>query len=155
MALTLESPAFAPGAEIPRVYTGEGEDRSPPLQWSGAPEQTTTYALIVDDPDAPSGTFVHWVAFNIPASEPGLPEGVQHRGDMTDGTLQGRNDFDRFGYGGPLPPPGKPHRYVFKLFALDDRLDLRPGASKRDVERAMRGHIVDQTQIIGCYARQR
>lgn len=153
MALTLESPAFAPEQEIPQVYSGEGEDRSPPLEWSGAPADTKTYALIVDDPDAPSGTFVHWVAFNIPATEQSLPEGVEHRGDMTDGTLQGRNDFDRLGYDGPCPPPGKPHRYVFKLFALDDRLNLRPGATKADVERAMQGHVLDHTQIIGRYAR--
>jgi Raf kinase inhibitor-like YbhB/YbcL family protein len=154
MTLKLTSPAFAPEAEIPRVYTGDGEDRSPPLAWSGAPEQTRTYALIVDDPDAPSGTFVHWVAFNIPAAGGELPEGVEHRGDLTDGTLQGRNDFDSIGYGGPRPPRGEAHRYHFKLYALDDRLNVEPGASKADVERAMKDHVLDQADLIGEYARQ-
>src|SRR5687768_1197470 len=134
MALQLKSTAFAPEHEIPRDYTGEGVDRSPPLSWSGAPDRTEAYALIVDDPDAPSGTFVHWVAFNIPAKDNGLPAGIAHLGDMTEGTAQGRNDFGRFGYNGPLPPPGKPHRYVFKLYALSERLPVQPGASRDEVE---------------------
>lgn len=154
MALQLSSPAFPSQGEIPRVHTYDGEDRSPPLSWTGAPPGTKSYALIVDDPDAPSGTFVHWVAFNIPASEQGMPAGVQHRGDMTEGTLQGRNDFDRLGWGGPSPPPGKPHRYVFKLYALDDKLSLPPGATKAEVERAMRGHVLDEAQLVGRYGRR-
>jgi Raf kinase inhibitor-like YbhB/YbcL family protein len=153
MALHLSSPAFEPEAEIPKVYTGDGENRSPPLQWAEAPMKTLTYALIADDPDAPSGTFVHWVLFDIPVTHPGLPEGVLHTGDTTDGTRQGRNDFGGLGYGGPKPPAGKPHRYVFKLYALDSRLNLQPGASKAEVERAMQGHVLDEAKLTGRYAR--
>lgn len=153
MPLSLTSPAFEPDAEIPRAHTGDGDDRSPPLAWDGAPSQTTTYALIVDDPDAPMGTFVHWVAFDIPAVENGLPEGVQHSGDLTDGMKQGTNDFDRNGYGGPMPPRGEMHRYRFKLYALDGKLPLRPGASRQDVEQAMQGHVLEEAELVGRYAR--
>ncbi len=153
MPLSLSSPAFEPDAEIPSTHTGDGDDRSPPLAWDGAPAQTTTYALIVDDPDAPTGTFVHWVAFDIPAVENGLPAGVEHYGDRTDGMKQGCNDFDRTGYGGPMPPRGEMHRYRFKLYALDDRLPLDPGASRDELERAMRGHVLDEAQLVGRYAR--
>jgi Raf kinase inhibitor-like YbhB/YbcL family protein len=153
MALALESPAFKADSNIPSVYTGDGEDRSPPLRWSGVPADAKTLALIMEDPDAPSGTFVHWVAFNIPATIDHLPEGTQHRGDYTDGTLQGRNGFDRIGYGGPKPPQGQSHRYVFKLYALDDRLSLEPGVSRTDVERAMNGHVLDSTELTARYGR--
>jgi Raf kinase inhibitor-like YbhB/YbcL family protein len=155
MALSLTSSAFETDADIPRAHTGDGGDRSPPLAWSGAPSSTTTYALIVDDPDAPSGTFVHWLAFDIPAAERGLPEGVEHCGDLTDGMKQGRNDFDRTGYGGPLPPHGQTHRYRFKLYALDDRIPVEPGATKEELERAMEGHILDEAELVGRYARTR
>ena len=155
MALSLHSPVFQQNQEIPERFTGEGDDCSPPLEWSGAPSKTKTYALVVDDPDAhvQTGSFVHWVIFNIPAQQQDLPEGMQHRGDMSDGTLQGRNDFDRVGYGGPLPPSGEEHRYRFKLYALDDRLDLDSGASKAELERAMHRHVLDHTQLVGHYAR--
>jgi Raf kinase inhibitor-like YbhB/YbcL family protein len=153
MALSIESPAFNINAHIPAVYTADGEDRSPPLRWSGVPSEAKTLALIVEDPDAPSGTFVHWVAFNIPATIDHLPEGAQHRGDYTDGTLQGRNSLDRIGYGGPQPPKGQSHRYVFKLYALDDRLPLEPGVGRDEVERAMQGHVLDSTELMARYAR--
>lgn len=153
MALAIESPAFEANSNMPPVYTGDGEDRSPPLRWSGVPQDAKTLALIMEDPDAPSGTFVHWVAFNIPATIDHLSEGTQHRGDYTDGTLQGRNGFDRIGYGGPHPPKGQSHRYVFKLYALDDRLRLEPGASRTDVERAMEGHVLASTELTARYAR--
>lgn len=153
MALSIESPAFENNAHIPRVYTADGEDRSPPLRWSGVPKEAKTLTLIVEDPDAPSGTFVHWVAFNIPATIDHLSEGTEHRGDYTDGTLQGRNGFDRVGYGGPQPPKGQSHRYVFKLYALDDRLQLEPDVGREDVERAMQGHVLDSTQLTAHYAR--
>jgi Raf kinase inhibitor-like YbhB/YbcL family protein len=151
--MQMQSSAFGQYQEIPERYSGEGEDCSPPLTWSGAPTKTKTYALIVDDPDAPAGTFVHWLVFNIPAIAHDLPEGMQHRGDMSDGTLQGSNDFDRVGYGGPCPPAGRPHRYRFNLYALDDRLDLSPGASRTELEQAMRHHVLDYCQLIGRYAR--
>jgi Raf kinase inhibitor-like YbhB/YbcL family protein len=153
MALQIQSPAFEENRSIPVVHSGDGADRSPPLAWRGAPERTTAYALIVDDPDAPSGTFVHWVAYNIPAKDSGLPEGIEHRGDMTDGMLQGKNDFGRFGYNGPKPPRGKPHHYHFKLYALSERLELEPGATKADVERAMAGRVLDHTELTALYQR--
>lgn len=153
MAFALESPAFESNAHIPPMYTGDGDDRSPPLRWSNVPDDAKTLALIMEDPDARSGTFVHWVAFNIPATIDHLPEGAPHRGDYTDGTLQGRNGFDRIGYGGPKPPRGESHRYVFKLYALDDRLRLEPGASREDLKRAMHGHVLDSTELTAHYAR--
>lgn len=153
MALSIESPAFAGNTNIPPVYTADGEDRSPPLRWSGVPAEAKTLALIMEDPDAPSGTFVHWVAFNIPATIDHLSEGTEHRGDYTDGTLQGKNGFDRVGYGGPKPPQGQTHRYVFKLYALDDRLGLEPGVNREEVERAMRGHVLASTELTARYGR--
>jgi Raf kinase inhibitor-like YbhB/YbcL family protein len=155
MALKLESPAFKADAEIPAIYTADGEDRSPPLRWSGVPLEAKTLTLIVEDPDAPSGTFVHWIAFNIPATIDHLSEGTEHRGDYTDGTLQGRNGFDRFGYGGPKPPAGESHRYIFKLYAVDDRLPLEPGATREQVERAMKGHVMDSTELVARYTSKR
>ena len=151
MALQLSCPAFAAEATIPRVYTCDGENRSPPLSWADAPSQTLSYALIAEDPDAPAGNFVHWVLFDIPVTQSGLPEGVLHRGDMSEGSRQGRNGFGGVGYGGPCPPSGKPHRYLFKLFALDQRLNLEPGASKAEVERAMQGHVLDQAELAALY----
>jgi Raf kinase inhibitor-like YbhB/YbcL family protein len=153
MSLTLRSTAFEPNREIPIAYTKDGENISPPLAWSGAPNDTQSYALVLDDPDAPSGDFVHWVAWNIPAKDTGLPQGIVHRGDKSEGTLQGRNTYDRVGYDGPSPPPGKPHHYVFRLYALDDKLSLPPGVSRAEVDRAMQGHILDEALLVGTYAR--
>ena len=157
MALTLLSGAFAAGAGIPSKHTCDGADVSPALSWSGAPAGTVAFALIADDPDAPAGTWVHWVLFNIPGSATSLPEGVAKTDQPADlgGALQGRNDFRRVGYGGPCPPPGKPHRYFFKLYALGAALPLKAGATKQDVERAMRGHVLAETSLMGTYARQR
>src|SRR4051794_31276693 len=132
MALTLQSSSFEPKGDIPTAFTGDGQDRSPALRWSGGPEATKTYALIVHDPGAPSGDFAHWLVYNIPVTTTGLPEAGPHRGDLSDGTLQGRNDFDRIGYGGPKPPPGKPHRYQFELYALDAKLPLDSGATREE-----------------------
>lgn len=151
MSFSLQSTAFANGADIPRAYTGVGADRSPPLRWSGAPDATKTFALVMHDPDAPSGDFAHWVVFNIPAVRSELPEDTPHRGDLSDGTVQGRNDFDREGYGGPKPPPGKPHRYQFELYALDDFLTLEAGADRKQVERALEGHVLAQTKLQGRF----
>jgi len=155
--VALTSPAFAAGAAIPTKYTCDGADVSPPLAWSGAPAGTQAFALIVDDPDAPAGTWVHWVLFNLSGTTRALPENASTSETATDlgDARQGRNDFKRTGYGGPCPPPGKPHRYVFKLYALDDPLVLRAGATKADVESAMQGHILAQGQLLGTYGRRR
>jgi hypothetical protein len=153
MAFTLQSGDFANGAEIPKQFTCSGEDRSPELEWKGAPAGTRTFALIVDDPDAPVGTWVHWVIFNIPASAHGLHGGFEKKDQLADGTRQGQNDFRKIGYNGPCPPPGKPHRYFFKLYALNAELSLRPGATKGDLEQAMKGHILGQAEWMGRYQR--
>ncbi len=148
---TLKS-VFADGERIPVKYTCDGEDSSPPLSWEGQPEGVVSYVLIVEDPDAPMGTFTHWVIYNIPGELTSLPEGVPKKKETEFG-LQGVNDFRRIGYGGPCPPPGKPHRYFFKLYALDSTLDLPPGARKGEVLRAMEGHVLAQTQLMGIYGR--
>ena len=155
MDITMTSAAFTDGAAIPSRHTCDGTDSSPPLAWSGAPATTKTFALIADDPDAPAGTWVHWVLFNLSAVIRGLPEQVAKDETVLGGALQGRNDFRRIGYGGPCPPPGKPHHYVFTLYALDARLALSAGATKADVERAMEGHVLAQGQLTGTYGRQR
>ncbi|MDK2373095.1 MAG: YbhB/YbcL family Raf kinase inhibitor-like protein [Candidatus Korarchaeota archaeon] len=151
MSFTLKS-VFANGERIPIKYTCDGEDISPPLSWEGQPEGVVSYVLIVEDPDAPIGTFTHWVMYNIPGKMTSLPEGVPKQKETELG-MQGINDFRRVGYGGPCPPPGKPHRYFFKLYALDSTLDLPPGARKRDVIEAMKGHVLAQSQIMGIYGR--
>ena len=151
MTLTLESDAFEHKGEIPRAHSYDGDDRSPPLRWNGVPSRAKALALIMEDPDAPRGTFVHWLAYNIPVTEPGLEAGMPHRGDKTEGTLQGKNDFNEVGYGGPKPPKGQRHRYVFKLFALDEKLDLKPGADKAALEHAMHGHTIAQAELIGMF----
>lgn len=152
MSIQISSAAFSEGGAIPKKFTCDGPDVSPQLSWSGAPASTQTFALIMDDPDAPVGTWVHWVLYNLPADTKGLPEGVEKQ-EQAAGGIHGRNDFKKFGYGGPCPPPGKPHRYFFRLYALDARLDLKPGATKAEVERAMKGHILAQGQLIGRYGR--
>lgn len=153
MAFAIHSPDFASGAEIPRAFTCSGEDRSPALEWKDVPEGTKAFALIADDPDAPVGTWVHWVIFNIPGSARALKSGVEKKELLADGTRQGRNDFRKTGYNGPCPPAGKPHRYFFKLYALSADLKLAPGASKADVEQAMQGQILGRAEWMGRYQR--
>jgi Raf kinase inhibitor-like YbhB/YbcL family protein len=157
VALILTSAAFAEGGAIPAKHTCDGADVSPPLAWSGAPSGVVTFALIADDPDAPGGTWVHWVLFNLPGDASALPEDVPKTDQLRQlgAAEQGRNDFRRVGYGGPCPPPGRPHHYVFRLYALNQPLPLGAGASKQDVERAMRGHVVADARLTGTYARQR
>ena len=147
MAIQLTSNAFTEGGTIPRRQTCDGEDISPPLSWSGIPPETQSLALIVDDPDAPRGDWVHWVLFDLPPDLGGLPEGISGKGTA------GKNDFGRTGYGGPCPPRGSNHRYYFKLYALDQVLGLPSGATKQDVEAAMAGHILAQGQLMGRYSR--
>jgi hypothetical protein len=153
MALVISSPSFAPGADIPKKHTCDASDVSPQLMWSGAPAGTHSFALIADDPDAPVGTWVHWVYYDLPASTNGLTENVSKVDEPPTGGRQGRSDFRKIGYGGPCPPPGKPHRYFFKLYALDRTLDLKAGATKKDVEQAMKGHILAQAELVGRYGR--
>lgn len=154
MALELKSSAFGEGASIPPKYTCDGQDMSPPLSWSGAPAGTKSFAIISDDPDAPVGTWVHWVAWNIPAGLSSLKEGMEKGAALSDGTKQGISDFKRPGYGGPCPPSGT-HRYFFKLYALDTTLNIPATSTKKDLEIAMKGHILAQTQLMGTYTRQR
>jgi len=153
IAFEISSDAFKDGDYIPRKHTGQGQDVSPPLSWSGAPQKTKSFALICDDPDAPGRTWVHWVIYNIPADATGLSEAVPKNDRLSDGSMQGMTDFGRIGYGGPMPPPGPAHRYFFKLYALDSVLDLRPSATKSELLKAMKGHILAQAQLIGLYAR--
>lgn len=135
MSFALKTTAFAVGSEIPKKYTCDGSDVSPALNWNDAPAGTQSFALIADDPDAPVGTWTHWIIWNIPANATTLPEGVSKVEESGDGTRQGKNDFKRTGYGGPCPPAGKPHRYFFKLYALDVKLDVKAGASRNELER--------------------
>lgn len=157
MSLSLTSTAFTHGSPIPAQHTCDGADASPPLRWSGAPPATKTFALICDDPDAPGGTWVHWVLFNVGAERDHLPEGVATVELLRDqgGAGQGLNDSKEIGYGGPCPPPGKPHRYFFKLYALDVPLPLKGKVTKSDVERAMQGHVLAQAELMGTHARLR
>jgi Raf kinase inhibitor-like YbhB/YbcL family protein len=154
MNLSLTSTAFAEGQPIPRKYTGEGSDVSPPLAWTNTPANTKSFVLIADDPDAPMGTWVHWVLYDLPPTMTALPEDVAKTQYVIGNAKQGITDFRRLGYGGPYPPPGKPHRYYFKLYALDKLLDLKPGATKHDVEAAMKGHILAEGQLMGTYQRR-
>ena len=153
MAFELTSAAFAAGERIPRKYTCDGEDISPPLKWSNAPQDAQSFALIADDPDAPIGTWVHWVLYNLPGQTVALAQAVPPDADLPDGGRHGKNSWGRLGYGGPCPPGGT-HRYFFKLYALDTVLDLAAGASKEQLLQAMQGHILAQTELMGLYSRQ-
>ncbi len=151
--MNLTSTAFKEGLTIPAMYTCSGQDNSPPLIWTGLPAHTFCLALICDDPDAPAGTWVHWVIYNIPLEENGLPANVAKTPMLPNGAYQGVNDFGRIGYGGPCPPKGKAHRYFFKLYALDTRLSLAPGATKQALVQATHGHIVAEVQLMGTFQR--
>jgi Raf kinase inhibitor-like YbhB/YbcL family protein len=153
MAFELISTALAHGESIPRRYTCDGEDISPPLQWSDPPAGTQSFALTFDDPDAPAGTWTHWALYNIPADASALPEGVPADAELPDGSLNGENSWRRMGYGGPCPPGGT-HRYVFHLYALDTALDLEAGAGEKQLLQAMEGHILAQAELMGPYTRQ-
>ena len=151
MTLTITSTAFAAGQSIPVTYSCKGKGISPALAWSGAPSGTKSFALIMDDPDAPTGTFVHWVIYNIPSSSNGLPESVPTGAKLTDGALQGNNGAGRTGYTGPCPPSGT-HRYFFKLYALDAMLALSAGAGKDQLLQSMQGHILAQGELVGTFS---
>ncbi len=151
--LSLTSTAFTEGGTIPRDHTCDGADRSPPLSWSGVPAGTAVFALICDDPDAPVGTWDHWVIWDIPGDLTGLPEGVAPLDTLPDGARQGRNGWGTNGYRGPCPPRGKPHRYFFRLYALDASPGLRAGATKGQLLHAMEGHILAEAELMGRYGR--
>jgi Raf kinase inhibitor-like YbhB/YbcL family protein len=152
MEIKVTSTALQDGGMIPSKYTCDGENISPPLEWSGAPTTTKSFALICDDPDAPGKTWVHWVLYDLNASASELPEDVKPREVLSNGAKQGTNDFQKIGYGGPCPPSGT-HRYFFKLYALDAETSLRPGATKDQLLKAIEGHIVAEGQLMGKYKR--
>jgi Raf kinase inhibitor-like YbhB/YbcL family protein len=153
MSFTLSSSSFQDGGNIPKKFTCDGADASPDLNWTGAPPDTRSFALIADDPDAPAGTWTHWVLYDLPPESHSLQENLPKVDELPGGGRQGRNDFRKIGYGGPCPPAGKPHRYFFKLYALDTKLNLPPGASKQEVEQAMQGHILAKAELMGKYKR--
>ena len=153
MSFAIRSTAFSNGGPIAARYTCDGTGLSPALTWGGVPPEAQSLALIADDPDAPAGTWTHWLLWNIPARATLLAENAPKVELLDNGARQGINDFQRIGYGGPCPPPGKPHRYFFRLFALDARLDLKPGASRNQLELAMKPHLLANTQWMGTYKR--
>ena len=152
MTLEITSSVFSEGEMIPTRYTCDGPDVSPDLSWSGVPETAVSLALICDDPDAPMGTWVHWVLFNIPADADGLPAEVPSDAILENGARHGKNDFGKLGYGGPCPPGGT-HRYFFKFYALDTQVELDSGSTKAELLEAMEGHILAEAQLMGIYSR--
>ena len=152
MEIKITSSAFDEGGMIPEKYTCDGIDVSPPLMCTSIPDGTKTIALIGDDPDAPMGTWVHWVLFNLPANTKEISENIQPERELENGAKQGMNDFRKIGYGGPCPPGGT-HRYYFKIFALDTELNLEAGATKLQLLEAMEGHILGEGQLMGRYKR--
>lgn len=153
MTFEIRSTAFTAGGTIPKKYTCDGPDISPSLSWTEPPTGTKSLALIMDDPDAPVGTWVHWVLYNLPPTTRDLPDGTPTTETLTTGAQQGTNDFPKVGYAGPCPPQGPAHRYFFKLYALDTELNLAPKATKKQLEAAMAGHILAQAELMGRYRR--
>lgn len=154
MGLTVTSTAFSAGGTIPVRYTGQGANVSPDLAWSDVRDGTASFALVCDDPDAPSGTWVHWTMWNIPAAARGLPAAVPPSETLPDGAVQGVTSFGDHGYGGPLPPPGNAHRYYFRVYALNTMLSLPSSARRAELDQAMKGHILAQGQLMGTYQRR-
>jgi Raf kinase inhibitor-like YbhB/YbcL family protein len=152
--MQLSSSAFKAGEPIPAKHTCDGQNVSPPLKWTATTANAKSLALIADDPDAPGGTWVHWVLFDLPPNVTELPEAIEKTQFIPGGAKQGLNDFRHLGYGGPCPPQGKPHRYFFKLYALDKELGLKAGASKKELEHAMEGHILGEASLMGTYKRK-
>jgi Raf kinase inhibitor-like YbhB/YbcL family protein len=151
--MELQTTAFRAGGKIPIPYTCSGANSSPALSWSQPPPRTESLALIVDDPDAPGGTWVHWVVYNLPAAARQLPERVPAGESIEGGGKQGLNDFPNNGYGGPCPPPGKPHRYFFRLYALDTVLNVPESAHRAELDAAMKGHVLAQAELMGTFGR--
>jgi Raf kinase inhibitor-like YbhB/YbcL family protein len=157
MNFVLESPGFKNGQAVPREHTCEGQDLSVPLKWSEPPKGTQSFVLFMEDPDAPVGTWIHWVVYDIPAEARSLEKGLAKKETLPNGAKQGLcwgvDSFDRVGYFGPCPPPGRAHRYMFKLIALDSRLNFPPRAKKGDLEIAMRRHILAEAVLVGISQR--
>jgi Raf kinase inhibitor-like YbhB/YbcL family protein len=153
MSIVLVGPAFSEGGVIPKRHAGDGENLSPALSWSGFPASTKSIAFLVEDPDAPSGKFIHWILFNIPPGLDRLPEGLPEKPDLPGIGIHGMNDAQKTGYVGPYPPPGKSHRYFFKVFALDRMLDLPSGCTSVQLQKAMQDHILDAGSLMGTYRR--
>jgi hypothetical protein len=153
MPFELRSSAFKENEVIPRKYTCDGSDVSVPLSWNDPPEGTKSFALIADDPDAPRGTWVHWVLYDLPPDAREISDGIAGQETLDNGTKQGKNDFGKIGYGGPCPPTGPAHRYHFKLYALDRMIGLKPKATKQQLLDAMKGHVLSQAELIGSYKR--
>lgn len=153
LAFRIESPAFSTKEKIPATYTCDGQNISPPLQWEEVPEGTKSFVLISDDPDASDGTWVHWVLYGLSPETRKLEEGMSKAEALPSGGKQGVTDFRQVGYGGPCPPPGTPHRYSFKLYALNADLNLPPRATKADILLAMNGHVLAQAELVGLYQR--
>jgi len=153
MGFELTSTAFEAGKAIPKQHSCEGADVSPPLRWKEAPAGVKAFALIADDPDAPAGTWTHWVAYDLPATATELPQGVPTGATLASGGKQGLNDFRKTGYGGPCPPPGKAHRYFFRVYALDAPTGLEARATKDDVLKATKGHVLATAELMGTYQR--
>ncbi len=151
--LKVQSPAFANGAAISAQYTCKGANVSPPLHWSGVPKNGQSLALIVNDPDAPSGDYTHWLVYGMAPNVSHLPEDVEKTPEVAGIGRQGTNDFRNIGYGGPCPPPGRPHRYFFRVYALDTAIELPAGATRRDLEDAIQGHVIAQGELMGTFAR--
>ncbi|HXB58559.1 MAG TPA: YbhB/YbcL family Raf kinase inhibitor-like protein [Candidatus Acidoferrales bacterium] len=149
--INVTSTAFEDGQPIPEKYTGQGDNVSPPLQWSDAPQQTKSFALICEDPDAPSGTFTHWLVYNLPPTTISLDENVPKGQSMVYGFLQGKSDFGNVGYGGPAPPAGKVHHYIFKVYAVDIVLLLQGGGDRSDLVSAMNSHIIGEGELTGTF----
>jgi Raf kinase inhibitor-like YbhB/YbcL family protein len=152
--IQLTSAAFADGQPIPVKYTGDALDISPPLAWANSPTNMKSFALIADDPDAPAGDWTHWVIYDLPPTAAALAEDTLKTPQLRNGAKQGLNDFKKTGYGGPAPPPGKAHRYIFKLYALDTMTGLAPNARKADLLKAMDGHVLGEGRLMGTYQRQ-
>ncbi len=149
----ISSTAIAPNASIASVYSCDGSDLSPPLSWSDAPTSAKSFALIVDDPDAPGSTFIHWVAYNIPAARTSMPQGVARAGQIDGGGQNGMNDFGHFGYNGPCPPRRTVHHYHFRLIALDSTLNLGEKVDAAALEAAMKGRVVASAELVGTFSR--
>jgi len=154
MSLKLASRAFSDGQPIPVKYTCDGEGVSPPLSWTDAPHATKSLALIMDDPDAPMGLFTHWLLYDVPTNVTELNEGLPPTETLPNGARQGRNGFRKIGYGGPCPPSGT-HRYFFHLYALDTDMRLPSGAARQTLEAALKGHVLEQTELMGTYQRRK
>ncbi len=153
MALKLTSPQWRHGETIPKKHTADGSDVSPPLHFEGIPAGTKGFALVCDDPDAPVGTWVHWAIYDVPGVARGLPEGIPTVASLPDGSRQGKNSWNKIGYGGPSPPPGKPHRYFFRLYALREPLNAASGLSAKEVEAAARARSLEMAELMGTYGR--